>query len=371
MNVVPHTADQSLRMNEYSDRDMYFMPIGEIEQCCAPSPTKRLRRTRSVSFQQQPEINWIQNKTDFLMDQGVQMHELWYVPSELHRIKNECMIILQRIMTKKPVDMECARGLESRTIQGAQKRKQYRKAACTTVMSIQKENAGHNGPPETERIASAYHRYSVSRQEEAHQLGLRDERLAQSLRWKDKVDQASQAYYSHWDACQEAAHKLSHLQQDCSVPPYQKTWIEDQLTRDYEHHAAACDEAAHDWRRLSHKRPSPEQQTIEQSGTAYPEEESVRGRPDCCERSSESYRVVSPEHNWEESCYPVPESGVYHVHKHAPVKPLMGVEMTFHHRGGAFLPTIHHRGGAFLPTIHHRGGAFQPTYRHPPMPAAA
>jgi hypothetical protein len=365
MNIIPPTADQSSRMYEYSDRDMYFMPIADMKHCCAPSPTKRLRRTRSVSFQQQPEINWIQNKTDFLMDHGVQMHELWYVPSELHRIKNECMIILQRIMAKKPVDMECARGLESRTIQGAQKRKQYRKAACATVLCIQKENVGHNGPPETERIASAYHRFSASRQEEAHQLGLRDERLAQSLRWKDQVDQVSQAFHSHWDACQEAAHKLSHLQQDCSVPPYQKTWIEDQLTRDYQHHAAACDEAAYEWRRLSYKRSYPEEPTTEQSGTAYPEEEIVRGRPDSGEESSESYRVVSPEHNWEESRHSVQESGVYHVHKKAPVKPWMGVKMTIHHHGGAFQPTIHHQSGAFQPTC----GA--PTNRHTPMPAAA
>jgi hypothetical protein len=139
------------------------------------SSTTMKRSNKSVHFAPQIKVNFIPHVNDYSEEE---IKHIWYDANETGTIKAECTATVVKVMEQKPLntDTECFRGLEYRTADGVRKRTWNKNTALDAVLDRQETLWDFNKIDE-ESISLAYRKYSVSCQEAAHKLGLRDERF--------------------------------------------------------------------------------------------------------------------------------------------------------------------------------------------------
>lgn len=122
----------------------------------------------------------------------------WYNQEELSHIKEEVYEIANAIslveessksknrgaaITNSSYSLHCPRGLEYRTIEGAQRRRRNRKRAWDAVLDEQERQWEKHGAVDSEALATAYRVISEKSATEAHQNALSDADEANFDKW--------------------------------------------------------------------------------------------------------------------------------------------------------------------------------------------
>ena len=105
--------------------------------------------------------------------------ETWYGPQDYDRMKKKIIPIVKKMMSGEAVEetkKQTTRGLEYRHREGAMQREDNKKDAAGAVLGEQQRQRRKKIRDE-QRIADLYQETSIQCQEEAHSLGLKDEKF--------------------------------------------------------------------------------------------------------------------------------------------------------------------------------------------------
>jgi hypothetical protein len=103
----------------------------------------------------------------------------WYCKEEIKEIKDSVKDIVARMVSGED-DEDCTRGLESRTREGALRKRHNKNDARAAVFFEQEMQQADAGIFDPESIADIYYDYSEHCQASAEMMGLRDEKEAEA-----------------------------------------------------------------------------------------------------------------------------------------------------------------------------------------------
>jgi hypothetical protein len=153
-----------------------------------PSTTEKVLKKR-VSFYESVIVYPHLHCKNFTEDE---LAVSWYSAKEMEEIKNDCIDTIRLAENDRLLESNnfwCCRGLECRTIRGAQKRRTNKFLAWDAVMNEQ-ETQSMLGEFSDEAIARAYSKVSVASQEAAHVLALADAKAVQLDLFLEKTTQS-------------------------------------------------------------------------------------------------------------------------------------------------------------------------------------
>ena len=120
------------------------------------------------------EVRSIAHINDLSVDE---VKATWYSRDENQNFKVALIPLVRNMMAGKEIDetdIQTARGLEYRTIEGSTRRRQNRIAARAAVLDEQNRQIEQLGHVDDELLSIVYCRMSTQCQNEAHQLALDD-----------------------------------------------------------------------------------------------------------------------------------------------------------------------------------------------------
>ena len=162
--------------------------LHDKSESCDSEARRTCKKNRSVHFDQSVKVATIPHMNDFTEEE---VSLVWYTPEEYEQTRSSCMKIVRR-MNKKANDSHskpdstsspslksamCTRGLEGLSKVRGTTRRIRRLAAADAVLteqSFQIED-GHSDPDFLSRL---YQQISAPCQQEAHMVGLQDEKEA-------------------------------------------------------------------------------------------------------------------------------------------------------------------------------------------------